>query len=116
MGSRPSTSFAAASRPKSWSNWAATSPSAPPMNRLKNGWKPIGTSDSFGHSVVVQTDGKILVAGETYNGSNWDFALVRYTDNGSLDYSFGGGTGKVTTAIGTRDDDGYSVVVQSDGK
>ncbi len=35
---------------------------------------------------------------------------------GDLDLSFGGGTGKVTTAIGTGDDYGYSVIQQADGK
>jgi uncharacterized delta-60 repeat protein len=45
------------------------------------------SSDS-GYSVTVQTDGKILVAGN----SNSDFALARYNANGSLDTSFGGNT------------------------
>jgi hypothetical protein len=35
---------------------------------------------------------------------------------GDLDLSFGGGTGKVTTAIGTSGDFGYSVIQQADGK
>ncbi|MBK1641818.1 hypothetical protein CKO12_08040 [Chromatium okenii] len=45
-------------------------------------------SSSCGYSVTVQTDGKILVAGN----SNSDFALARYNANGSLDTSFGGNT------------------------
>ena len=64
-----------------------------------------------GYSVTVQDDGKILVAGI----SNADFALARYNVNGSLDTSFGV-DGKVTTAIGSGDDYGYDVTVQSDGK
>ena len=35
---------------------------------------------------------------------------------GDLDLSFGGGTAKVTTAIGTGGDFGYSVIQQADGK
>ena len=36
----------------------------------------------------MQADGKILVAGYGYNGLNYDFALVRYNSDGSLDTSF----------------------------
>jgi len=75
----------------------------------------IGTGHDYGRSVAVQTDGKILVTGESWNGSNYDIALVRYNTNGGLDSSFGSG-GKVTTAIGTSTDDGWSVAVQPDGK
>ncbi|GDY23353.1 hypothetical protein LBMAG56_47000 [Verrucomicrobiota bacterium] len=76
---------------------------------------PIGSSTDVGDSVAVQSDGKILVAGYSYNGSSIDFALVRYTAAGALDPSFGTG-GKVTTDFGGGHDYGYSVAVQSDGK
>ena len=73
------------------------------------------TSDDYGYSVTVQADGKILVAGASHNGSDWDIALVRYNSDGSLDPSFSG-DGKLTTAIGTSHEVGYSVTVQADGK
>ena len=76
---------------------------------------PIGSSDDFGESVAVQSDGKIVVAGYIYNGSNYDIAVVRYNGDGSLDTSFNG-TGKVTTPVGNSDDVGHSVAIQSDGK
>ena len=42
--------------------------------------------------VAVQSDGKILVAGYSYSpGSNYNFALARYTSTGALDPSFGSG-------------------------
>ena len=44
-----------------------------------------------------------MVGGYSSNGSNLDFALARYNNNGSLDTTFGIG-GKVTTSIGTGDD------------
>jgi uncharacterized delta-60 repeat protein len=75
----------------------------------------IGAADDFGIDMAVQSDGKIVVAGWSYNGSNEDFALVRYATDGSLDPSFGTG-GKVTTDFGGADDHGYSVALQSDGK
>ena len=31
---------------------------------------PVGTSDDLGQSVAIQSDGKIVVAGYSYNGSN----------------------------------------------
>ncbi len=65
--------------------------------------------------VAVQSDGKIVVAGWAYNGNNNDFMLARYNANGSLDTSFDT-DGKVTTAIGSGDDRGYAMAVQSDGK
>ena len=37
-----------------------------------------GSSGDFSSSVAVQSDGKIIVAGYSYNGSDYDFALVRY--------------------------------------
>ena len=76
---------------------------------------PIGSGDDDGYSVALQNDGKIVVAGASYNGNNYDFALVRYTSTGTLDLSFGSG-GKVTTQIGNGRDYGYGVTVQNDGK
>ncbi len=76
---------------------------------------PLGSYDDWGYSVAVQTDGKILVAGENYSGTDYDFAIVRYDSNGSLDNSFGTG-GISNTSWGSSDDYGYSVKVQIDGK
>ena len=55
-------------------------------------------SNMTGRRVALQADGKILVAGYAHNGSNNDFALVRYNTDGSLDTTFDG-DGKVTTDI-----------------
>jgi uncharacterized delta-60 repeat protein len=68
-----------------------------------------------GFSVTLQADGKILVAGASTINGNSDFALARYNPDGSLDTSFSD-DGKVTTAIGSGYDYGYSVTVQADGK
>ena len=75
---------------------------------------PIGEDDG-GRTVAIQSDGKIVVGGWAYNGSDYDFALVRYNMNGSLDGTFGTG-GIVTTPIGSGDEVAYAVVIQSDGK
>ena len=73
----------------------------------------IGAGEEQVRSVTLQADGKIVVAGSSYNGANYDFALVRYNTNGSLDTTFNG-TGKVTGPAAT--DNGYDVAVQADGK
>ncbi len=66
-------------------------------------------------SIAIQTDGKIVVAGSSNNGLNFDFAIVRYNANGTLDPSFGKG-GMVTTFIQDGDDKASSVSIQADGK
>src|SRR5262245_40663464 len=75
----------------------------------------IGSSYDDANALVLQPDGKLVAAGYTYNGSNYDFALVRYNPNGSLDSSFNG-TGKVTTAIGPNQDTADALALQPDGK
>lgn len=54
------------------------------------------------NAVLVQTDGKILVAGYAHNGSNYDFAIARYLNNGALDPTFGA-NGNVLKNFGSTD-------------
>jgi uncharacterized delta-60 repeat protein len=76
----------------------------------------IGSGDERASAVTIQpSDGKIVAAGYSNNGSNNDFALVRYSTDGSLDTTFNS-TGKVTTAVGSGDDVINSITIQSDGK
>jgi len=51
------------------------------------------------HAMLIQPDGKILMAGESGQGNGTDFAIARYNADGSLDAGFGTG-GKVLTPIG----------------
>ena len=73
---------------------------------------PIGSGSEQGYSVAVQSDGRIIVGGQTHNGTNIDFALTRYNTDGTLDNTFGGGDGIVTTPIGPGHDFGRGVVLQ----
>jgi uncharacterized delta-60 repeat protein len=75
----------------------------------------IGPGDDWAEAVALQPDGKLVVAGYSWNGSDYDLALVRYNPNGSLDTSFNG-TGKVTTAIGPASDGADALALQPDGK
>jgi uncharacterized delta-60 repeat protein len=63
---------------------------------------------AFGRAVTIQTDGKIVAAGEDFS---LDFLLARYNTDGSLDTSFGTG-GEVVTHFGRNP----AVALQSDGK
>jgi uncharacterized delta-60 repeat protein len=76
---------------------------------------PIGTSSDLANSIELQPDGKIVLGGQSHNGSNFDFAFARYKTNGSLDTAFGG-DGQVTVAIGAGLDIANSVAIQADGK
>ena len=76
----------------------------------------IGTSDDFGRAVAVQEDGKIIVAGYSFNGSQDVFAVARYNTNGSLDLSFDA-DGYATTGFDTFSNDrAFAVAIQPDGK
>ena len=66
-------------------------------------------------AVVIQGDGKIVVAGQSSNKSNPDFAVARFSTNGTLDSSFGTG-GKLTIDFFGSFDGAENVVVQPDGK
>ncbi len=63
-------------------------------------------------AVSVQKDGKIVAAG-TENEDN--FAIARYAQDGTLDSSFGAGTGRVITDFG-GEDSCEGLAIQKDGK
>jgi uncharacterized delta-60 repeat protein len=68
---------------------------------------------SAAYAVAIQSDGRIVVAGVTNDGSyNSGLALARLNTNGSLDQSFGV-NGKTTTP---GVDNGSALAIQSDGK
>ncbi len=66
---------------------------------------------------VLQSDGKLVVAGSRYNGADGDMLLARFTPNGTLDAGFGAG-GIVSLDIGGTNaaDYAYAVTVQTDGR
>ncbi len=67
------------------------------------------------NDVAIQTDGKIVVIGETYNVSKYEIAMVRYNPNGSLDTTFDF-DGKVITSIGSGSAIASAVTLQTNGK
>ncbi|HYH52365.1 MAG TPA: hypothetical protein VEG38_22705 [Acidimicrobiia bacterium] len=71
--------------------------------------------------MAVQPDGRIVVAGVTYDdvvtaGPHGDFMVARYLPDGRPDLGFGLGGFMTTDFAGESYDDPYAVVLQRDGK
>jgi uncharacterized delta-60 repeat protein len=66
------------------------------------------------YALALQSDGKIVAAGQVQSAGVQEFALARFNHNGNLDTSFGSG-GQVITNIGFPGV-GEAVLVQPDGK
>ncbi len=49
--------------------------------------------ESLAHSVVIDNQGKIVVAGRAWNPTDYDFGVARLTSNGALDPAFAAGVG-----------------------
>ncbi len=75
----------------------------------------IGTGAAYAFTVGIQPDGKIVVGGSSYNGTDSDLTAVRYHTDGSLDSGFGSG-GIVLNSAEGYDDRAYSLKIQPDGK
>lgn len=69
---------------------------------------------TFYKSTTAQTDGKIIAAGYTWNGSNYDFIITRYNTDGTLDNTFNQ-DGNQIKDFGANDY-ANSVAMQIDGK
>jgi uncharacterized delta-60 repeat protein len=80
------------------------------------GWAELDLGGaSFAHTVAVQRDGRIVVAGEGNCDLSTCFTLVRFMPDGSVDRSFSGGV--VRTRFATYGSSrAYDVAVQPDGK
>lgn len=74
-------------------------------------------NQSWGNSIAVQNDGKIILGGYTENQPHaFDFGLIRYTSNGSIDTSFGTNGKVITTIDDNKSDIITKLIVQPDGK
>ena len=73
-----------------------------------------GVDQAF--AVVIDSAGRIIAAGSaTKSAGTLDFALARYTTNGSLDGTFGTG-GKITTDFFSSNDQASALAIDADGK
>lgn len=73
----------------------------------------IGTTIGQFAKIVLQPDGKIVMAAESVQSN--DIILVRCLNNGTLDQSFGSG-GKIITDFGSTSDKVFALLQQGDGK
>ena len=82
---------------------------------------PVGSGHDFAETVIIQSDGKLLVAGSVFSDEAPEqFALVRYNADGGLDTAFGN-NGIVMTPLGNtelrRNAQAFALAIQpSDGK
>ena len=79
----------------------------------------VSGSDATAFALALQPDGKIILSGKWLDSVEtlYNFALVRYNDDGSLDTSFGPNLdGTLTTVVGQADAASYAIGLQSDGK
>lgn len=72
------------------------------------------TISTQGYSVAIQSDGKILIAAQSFSGANVDFSVIRLNTNGTLDLTFDNDGIALVDING--DDLAYSISLQSDGK
>ena len=73
-------------------------------------------ADEFANGMTLQSDGKIIVVGNTNNsGSDNNFFVARYKTDGALDNNFGS-NGKTFTDFSGNNDYAYSAVIQSGGR
>jgi uncharacterized delta-60 repeat protein len=75
----------------------------------------LGRADSALSDAVRLSNDRILAAGYAKIGSSYDVAVARFTPNGKLDTSFGGGDGVATANFGAIDS-AAALVVQPDGR
>jgi uncharacterized delta-60 repeat protein len=74
-----------------------------------------GSVNDHVFSSIIQPDNKIVVIGSSLNNSVWDFCVVRYNNDGSLDNTFGI-DGIVITPIDSSDSYLFAVAMQNNGK
>ena len=80
---------------------------------------PVGARNgAYATAIALQSNGKIVLAGYCQDviGNYDDFCAARLNGDGTLDTSFGAGTGKVALPIGVGFDQASGVALQSDNK
>jgi len=83
----------------------------------------LGADDDLANAVVIQADGKILLAGTTGVEGNTNAVVARLNTNGSLDSSFGADAGNdgspdgfVTLSLGSGSEQAVAIALQADGR
>ncbi|MBL7204443.1 MAG: hypothetical protein ISS63_08925 [Desulfobacteraceae bacterium] len=74
-----------------------------------------GHGDDGARGVVIQSDGKIVVSGGYYNGTDLDVLVLRYNSDGTSDNAFGT-NGVVSYDSGKGNDNGRRLAIQGGNK
>ena len=78
--------------------------------------RKVGNTSHVLSAVALQPDGKLLIAGHTrFVGQNFDFAVLRFSADGTPDTTFGT-SGVVLTDFGTRSDQAKAMALMTDGR
>ncbi len=97
----------------------AASPGAPDLTYGNRGLASFDVSNAFSNTIIVQPDGKTIIAGRTRTcvgaTCHEDFLLVRFNANGTLDTSFGTNGAVITDYFGQQEEVN-AVALQADGK
>jgi uncharacterized delta-60 repeat protein len=91
------------------------------------GWSPTDPSWAKIRAMTIQSDGRILLAGQgnygipagdgTFTGSDLQLLLMRFNPTGAPDTSFGSlGTGAVVTSFGPSYTTASAITLQADGR
>lgn len=69
-----------------------------------------------GNAAAIQSDGKIVVVGDSEDGLKADALILRYNSNGILDATFGTGGVVLYNGPANAIDEAHAVAIQPDGK
>ena len=73
-----------------------------------------GEYNDFARKIHVSPKGEIIATGGTWNGSDWDYSIVKLDKNGILESTFGNG-GSAVFAVGSGNDQSGSSSLLADG-
>lgn len=76
----------------------------------------IGGVDDAANTIIIQPDGRIIAGGQSWQTSHYDFAMVRYNTDGSVDSGFGTSGVALTDLASGTDDFGTALLLQPDNK
>ena len=71
-----------------------------------------GQDEAYG--IAIDAAGRYVVTGRAFNGTDFDFALLRYLPDGTLDSTFGI-NGSVLAPLGGANDEAYALAIHPDG-
>ena len=75
----------------------------------------VGSSGGYGTALVLDQEGNAVAAGRAFNGTDYDFVLVRVLPSGLPDETLGS-DGVVTTNVTADNDRAEAIAVQNDGR